>query len=649
VPDLTDLTPDILRRLYCDDLLTEKVIAERYGTYQVKINRLRKKWGIATIGKTGRRTASLSPLTGKQRDLVLGSLLGDGYLVAPSDATAAFCESHSQKQSAYLRWKGDILGDHVSSYTPTTKQSGGKVFHGERLTGVASTHMREFYDLFYARNPDDKRMFPSDLYKRLTPFSLAVWFMDDGSLMARYHPRITFGLDALSLKRALRALRALGLKPKVHDGNRAQTITFPGQDKDFFDLVSPHVPECMAYKLPSEDTPRRLVDGNAKKLSPDRARALYEGGMSLGELAALYGVGRSTAKRRVLAGGGSLRGAGRKARSYSREAADEVLSAYSPKDWPTLPDSRKDQWVDEVFAVLRSTGFPAPVPLSDKSFDRDVELVRLTQYRVEDETLHPWSVSGNRACLPYFPNRYKAASRGVRTAFEAWHDDKVLRWAIRFQLDAGDPVLPHRVLRAVTMQHRTPSVFRPTVARWVYETYCRSGGKVWDPCSGYGGRLLGAFAAGVRYVATDVEPETVEGNRRLAERLGFTDAEIHECPAERFDPGTVDLVFTSPPYFDREQYSDRDGQSWVSHGSDFDAWVEGFLRPVIATAYQKSPLLVLNVADIRKNRKSVPLVDRTIQTAVAEGYSLKERVWMPLARLNRTPEKAREPLLVFRR
>jgi tRNA G10 N-methylase Trm11 len=187
------------------------------------------------------------------------------------------------------------------------------------------------------------------------------------------------------------------------------------------------------------------------------------------------------------------------------------------------------------------------------------------------------------------------------------------------------------------------------VARWVYETYCRSGGKVWDPCSGYGGRLLGAFAAGVRYVATDVEPETVEGNRRLAERLGFTDAEIHECPAERFDPGTVDLVFTSPPYFDREQYSDRDGQSWVSHGSDFDAWVEGFLRPVIATAYQRSPVLVLNVADIRKNRKSVPLVDRTIQTAVAEGYSLKERVWMPLARLNRTPEKAREPLLVFRR
>jgi hypothetical protein len=108
-------------------------------------------------------------------------------------------------------------------------------------------------------------------------------------------------------------------------------------------------------------------------------------------------------------------------------------------------------------------------------------------------------------------------------------------------------------------------------------------------------------------------------------------------------------VFTSPPYFDREQYSDREDQSWMAHGSDFDVWVEGFLRPVIATAYRRSPTLVRNVADIRKKRKSIPLVDRTIQTALAEGYTLLERVWMPLARLNRAPEKAREPLLVFSR
>lgn len=173
---------------------------------------------------------------------------------------------------------------------------------------------------------------------------------------------------------------------------------------------------------------------------------------------------------------------------------------------------------------------------------------------------------------------------------------------------------------------------------------------MWDPCSGYGGRLLGAFVAGVRYVATDVEPETVEGNRALAERLGCSrPSEVHKCPAERFDPGPVDLVFTSPPYFDREQYSDRGDQSWVSHGSDFDAWVEGFLRPVIATAYKRAPTLVLNVADIRRGSETIPLVARTIQTALEEGFSFRGRVWMPLARLNRSPEKAREPMLVFDR
>ena len=647
MPDLSDLTPETLRRLYVNDLLPENVIAERYGTYQVKINRLRNKWGIPTIGKTGRRTAALPALTGRQRELVLGSLLGDGYMSAPSRHTARFNESHSVKQSPYLHWKGGILGPHVSSYAPTIKRDGDKVFHGERLTGVASTHMREWYDLFYPA-PERKRVFPSDLYKRLTPFALAVWFMDDGGVMTHYHPRITFGLDLLSLKRAVRALRRLGLKPKVHEDKcGTHTITFPDQDREFYRLISSHVPDCMSYKLPLEDTSRRKADKNAKQLKPDRARRLYEGGLSLNDLASLYGVGRSTAKRRVLAGGGTLRSAGRKPRIYSREAADEVLALYTPKVWASLSGVDKARWVGEVFEVLRGTGFPAPSLLLDETFNRDVELVQLTQYRIENETLFPWSVSGNRACLPYFPNRYRAVSRGKRTAYEAWHDDKVLRWAIRFQLDAGDPVFPHRVLRAVTMQHRTPSVFRPTVARWVYETYCPTGGTVWDPCSGYGGRLLGAHVAGVRYVATDVEPETVAGNQALADRLAFKSAEIHECPAEQFDPGFVDLVFTSPPYFDREQYSDRSSQSWVAHGSGFDGWVEGFLRPVFATAYRRAPVMVINVADIRSGGRLIPLVDRTIQTALEEGYTFRERVWMPLARLNRPPEKAREPLLVF--
>jgi len=206
-------------------------------------------------------------------------------------------------------------------------------------------------------------------------------------------------------------------------------------------------------------------------------------------------------------------------------------------------------------------------------------------------------------------------------------------------------VVPHRVLRAVTMNCRTPTVFRPTVARFIYERFCPSGGRTWDPCSGYGGRLLGAAAAGVEYIGTDVEPETVEGNSRLAEALGYQ-AEIHLCPAENFEVPDVDLVFTSPPYFNRELYSQREDQSWVKYGDSFESWVEGFLRPVVRSA-RLAKRLVLNVADIKDGKKIVPLVDTVIRIAAEEGFKQEVSLWMPLSRLNRST--AREPILVFGR
>ena len=157
---------------------------------------------------------------------------------------------------------------------------------------------------------------------------------------------------------------------------------------------------------------------------------------------------------------------------------------------------------------------------------------------------------------------------------------------------------------------------------------------------------MGACAAGVQYVGTDVDEETVTGNRRLASALEYP-AEVVLCPAEEFDAPEVDLVFTSPPYFNRELYSHGDDQSWVRYGTDFEAWVEGFLRPVMRKAHQVSPRLVLNVSDIRIRKKTVPLEDTVVRVAMEEGFALEETLFMLLPKLNR--EDPKEPLFVFRR
>ena len=111
---LNDLTPEILRHLYENENLTEIQIAERFGCYQVKVGRLRRQWGIPTRTKGQRATATLPPLTSQQRQLLIGSLLGDGSMDATSGESARYNEGHCIDQSSYLEWKINILGPYVS-------------------------------------------------------------------------------------------------------------------------------------------------------------------------------------------------------------------------------------------------------------------------------------------------------------------------------------------------------------------------------------------------------------------------------------------------------------------------------------------------------------------------------------------------------
>jgi len=99
-----NLTENTLRRLYLEEGLSEGEIAQRYGTYQVKVGRLRRRFGVPTLTKSDRLDLpeELSP---KQRSILVGSMLGDGGLRPVGRLTARYSEHHSLKQRAYLDWK----------------------------------------------------------------------------------------------------------------------------------------------------------------------------------------------------------------------------------------------------------------------------------------------------------------------------------------------------------------------------------------------------------------------------------------------------------------------------------------------------------------------------------------------------------------
>lgn len=282
--------------MYCEDNLTQAEIGRRFGVSQMQAGRLLRAAGIPTRAKSDR--LMLPGVTPRQHEVLVGSLLGDGSMSATGSKTARFSEGHSLKQEGYLAWKAAELGSLVSSTYKTRKVVGECEYRGVGLTTHGCRQLRPYYDLFYGTG---KRVFPESLSDMMTPLVLAVWYMDDGSLMGKFHPRIAFGLDDGSLARSVSALAVLGLRATVHGTGGDRSIQFPGQSDTFFNLVRDAVGAVMPYKLPAASV-RRGQDKNARNLTHEEAVRLRVEGRTVAEIALNYGVGRSTVTRRIEGG-----------------------------------------------------------------------------------------------------------------------------------------------------------------------------------------------------------------------------------------------------------------------------------------------------------------------------------------------------------
>ena len=71
----------------------------------------------------------------------------------------------------------------------------------------------------------------------------------------------------------------------------------------------------------------------------------------------------------------------------------------------------------------------------------------------------------------------------------------------------------------------------------------------------------------------------------------------------------IDLIFTSPPYFNREAYSENENQSYKKF-DNYDSWRDGFLRPTLETCVEylkNNRYLLWNIADIKISGNYLPL------------------------------------------
>lgn len=229
---------------------------------------------------------------------------------------------------------------------------------------------------------------------------------------------------------------------------------------------------------------------------------------------------------------------------------------------------------------------------------------------------------------------------------QSFHDPKALRSSVAYRLglNSSKPyTYDLRDGRTVTcqetfnitlkdirtgfvVQRKKVSWFKPAWATFVYKKHLNGIKRpvVWDPSVGFSARLLG-FAGAVSsgtYVGTDPSSRMIRDAKIVSREISSLHPdlkfEFHEVGSEKFTPeeASLDLVFTSPPYFDTEKYYDEPGQCWRDF-PQIDAWIEGYLKPTMKNAHfglKKTGKMVIDV--------SPKFRDVVVSSAVSAGFSL---------------------------
>ena len=116
--------------------------------------------------------------------------------------------------------------------------------------------------------------------------------------------------------------------------------------------------------------------------------------------------------------------------------------------------------------------------------------------------------------------------------------------------------------------------------------------------------------------------------------------------------GKVDLVFTSPPYFAKEAYSQDETQSYKKFG-EYDEWRDGFLVPTLETCVEwlaHERYLLWNISDVKFGKDMLPLAEDSQK--ILESLGMKfVKIWkMSMAQMpgaNRLDPDTGLPMAIY--
>jgi recombination protein RecA len=207
-------------------------------------------------------------LSQEQKDVVVGTLLGDGNLQTNNNGrTWRYRALHKKEHEQYLDKKYEILKPLCTSppvYSDIFDQRTGKTYQRKYFNTIVSSSLIFYGNAFYTYDATSNKMIkdvPVTIEKLLTPRAIAYWYMDDGNLKeVNYGNAMRICTESFSVEgvnRLRKALANYGIEHTSLNVKRNSQKIITGyrliiREKSavaFRDLIEPYLVPCMRYKV----------------------------------------------------------------------------------------------------------------------------------------------------------------------------------------------------------------------------------------------------------------------------------------------------------------------------------------------------------------------------------------------------------------
>ena len=169
---------------------------------------------------------------------------------------------------------------------------------------------------------------------------------------------------------------------------------------------------------------------------------------------------------------------------------------------------------------------------------------------------------------------------------------------------------------AISGEIRSYSTFVNTAMVAVLDKYEPT--HMYDPCSGWGERMLTCAQRGVTYTGTDISESVVQAHQGLIDRLCLTNVSVTlgDSATRDMRGGSHEMVLTCPPYGDTEIYTSQGAENL-----DDEAFLEWWKQVVSMSVAPSTRVFAFQISEKWRERMST-----VAQSALGEQWHLVDEI-----------------------